>query len=102
MTTPCDCKALYRSSILLAASVEKSRSGALFGVPLTDIWTVAVEGQLDARMAHARLDRLRVRSLRDGQRHGRVAEVVEPETLKTDLRLGGLPVGGVDVRRVDG
>jgi len=35
----CDCKALYRSSILLAASVEQSRSGALFGVPLTDVWT---------------------------------------------------------------
>jgi hypothetical protein len=33
------CKALYRSSILLAASIEKSGSGALFGVPLTDVWT---------------------------------------------------------------
>jgi hypothetical protein len=145
------CKALYRSSILLAASIQKSRSGALFGVPLTDVWTppdprfscpfcvlcvfggvraasgkqderrpeglveavgdvrvqlgeevaVAVESDLDARMAHASLNRLGVGALGDGQRHGRMSEVVEPEAVEPDLRLGRLPVGGVEARRVD-
>jgi len=63
---------------------------------------VAVERDLNAAVPEAGLDGLRMGALSDGQRHRRVEEIVEPETVQAGLELGRLPVGCVEARRGDG
>ncbi|MDP9420783.1 MAG: hypothetical protein M3P53_11675 [Actinomycetota bacterium] len=64
---------------------------------------VAVEGHGDARVAHALLDRFRMRTLLDGESYRGVPEVVLPQVLEASTLLGeppGLPVEAAGARRV--
>jgi hypothetical protein len=63
--------------------------------------SVTVERHLHAVVTHAGLDRLRVRTLCNGQGDGGMAKVVKSQTVETHLLNRPTPVVAVEARRAD-